>query len=277
MKEKLKTIVLVIIAILLVVGIIFVCKSIVSSKEEIKHPVATFEIKDYGKIEMELYPEYAPNTVTNFIALINSGFYSNKVVYGKDGLALYMARANETEETEEEAEDTESEDNSVPTVSMIDSSVEKGSDDDYEYEINGEFVANKFDKNVLRHEKGTVSLNRSDYSDYGLTEESYNSGNFRFSVMMEEASALNGVYCAFGKITNGFDILENIYNNATVKEKEQTEGEEESSGVDEFEPKPVITSASVETYGVDYGKPEVHKAFDIQSYLNDLYSQYLSY
>ena len=282
MKEKLKTIVLVIIAILLIIGIVFVGKSIVNSKEEVKHPVATFEIQDYGKVSMELYPEYAPNTVTNFIALINSGFYNDKVIYGKDGIALYMARANETSEDEEELdEDTTSNDNSVPTVSMIDDSVEEGSDEDYEYEINGEFIANNFQKNLLRHEKGVVSFNRSDYSDYGLTEESYNSGSFRFSVMMEDASSLNGLYCAFAKVTEGFDILENIYNNAAVKATEETEDAEESeedeSTVEEFDPKPVITSASVETYGVDYGKPEVHEAFDIQSYINDLYSQYLSY
>lgn len=99
--------------------------------------------------------------------------------------------------------------------------------------------------------------------------------------MMNEASNLNGVYCAFAKVTEGLDILEKIYNEAKIKVEETEEGEEhdhseEESVMKEFEVKPVITNASVEKYGVDYGKPETHKAFDIQSYLNELYSSYYS-
>ena len=262
MKEKIKFILLMIIAILLVLESGKIIYNFVNkSNEEIKYPVATFEIQDFGNIKIELYPQYAPNTVANFITLINSGFYNNKFIYGKDDICLYMAN-------------DKSEDVKYPKMSLIDDSIEPDSDEDYEYEINGEFVANKFDDNTLRHEKGIVSLNRSDYSSYGLTEEGYNSGCFRFSVMMQDAPGLNGIYAGFGKVIEGLDILENIYNNQTIVSNED---EENTSAMKEFEHMRVITNASVETYGEIYNKPVVHKKFDIQSYINSLYSQYLSY
>lgn len=118
-----------------------------------------------------------------------------------------------------------------------------------------------------------ISLNRSDYSSYGLTKEGYNSGSAQFSIMMQENSNLNGVYCAFGKVIEGLEILEKIYNEVQIAEIK--EGAEESS-IKEFASMPVITNASVEKYNVDYGKPEVHKKFDIQAYLSELYSQYYS-
>lgn len=261
MKEKLKMGIGILVVLVLIGLIGYVGYQAVRARmEKVVNPVASFEIQDYGTVKMELYPEYAPNTVANFIALINSGFYNNKVIHGKDDLCLYMARS-----AEEEAEG--------PKVSLLDSSIEAGSENDYEYEIKGEFVANHFEQNTLRHEKGVISLNRSDYSAYGLVEEGYNSGNYRFSVMMTEDTDLNGVYCAFGKVIEGFDILENIYQNVPVEAKE--EGEEESS-IENFENKPVLTSASVETFGVDYAKPEVHEAFDIQGYINELYGQYMT-
>lgn len=267
MKEKLK-IGIGIALIIILLGLIGwgVYSAVKANTEEVVHPVATFEIQDYGAVKLELYPEYAPNTVANFIALINSGFYQNKVIYGKDELCLYMAR--------DTAEDAKG-----PMLSLIDSEVQADSDDDYEYEINGEFIANQFEQNTLRHEKGVLSLNRSDYSAYGLTEESYNSGSYRFSVMMTENANLNGVYCAFGKVTEGIEVLEKIYNEAEIATKEETEEndhEEDENAIQEFANQAVITNASIETYGIDYGKPVVHEAFDIQSYINNLYSQYIS-
>lgn len=259
MKEKLKIIIGIIVVIAIVLGMgVIVYNNTRAKNEEAVHPVATFEIQDYGTVKIQLYPEYAPNTVANFVALIEAGYYNNKVIYAKDEICLYMAR--------DAAEDAEG-----PTISLLDSSVEAGSENDYEYEINGEFIANGFEQNTLRHEKGVLSLNRSDYSSYGLTEEGYNSGNAAFSVMMQDASELNGVYCAFGKVTEGFEILEKIYNEV------QTAEDEEESTMKEFVTMPVITSATVEKYGVDFAKPEVHEAFDFQAYLTDLYSKYYSY
>lgn len=269
MKEKLKLIIGIIVVIALLGGIVFVVYNGVERETQAQtNPVATFELQDQGTIKMELYPEYAPNTVANFIALIQAGYYNNKVLYGKDSICLYMGRDAENEEA-------------APKVSTIDSSIEADSDSDYEYEINGEFIANGFEKNTLRHEKGVISLNRYDYSAYGLTEESYNSGRAQFSIMMQEASTLNGVYCGFGRVIEGLDILENLYQNAEMAPKEaSTEGEEETEedegAIQQFATTPIITNATVETYGVDYGKPEVHEAFDIQDYISELYSSYYS-
>lgn len=265
MKEKIKLIFLIIIIIALFFGCgVVVYNYIRAQKEEVSHPVATFEIQDVGNVKIELYPEYAPNTVTNFIKLIQTGFYNNKVVYGKDDVCLYMARSAE-------------EDSEGPKLSLIDESVEADSDNDYEYEIDGEFIANNFEQNTLRHEKGVISLNRSDYSSYGLTDESYNSGSYRFSVLMADSSELNGVYCAFGKVIEGMDILENLYNTAEIAQDEsEEETAEEDPSIQAFATMPVITNATVETNGVDYGNPVVHEAFDVNSYLSDLYSKYYS-
>lgn len=264
MKEKIKFVALVIIAIVLIaITGVLIYNGVNSINSSPNRPVATFELQDYGTIKIELYPEYAPNTVSNFIALIEAGYYNNKVIYGKDDICLYMAR-----NAEDNAEG--------PTVSLIDSSIETGSEDDYEYEINGEFVANGFEQNTLRHEKGVISLNRSDYSTYGLTEKGYNSGSAQFSVLMQDSSELNGMYCAFGRVTEGLDILEKIYNELEVTASEDGEETEEGS-IKEFASMPVITNASVEKYSVDYGTPEVHEAFDLQSYITELYSRYYSY
>ena len=258
MKEKIKLMVFsgILIALIVLIGILLY-NGMKSVTDEMQNPVATFEMQDYGTIKMELYPEYAPNTVTNVIALIEAGYYNNKVIYGKDEMCLYMARNSE-------------EDTKGPSISLIDNSIEVDSDDDYFYEINGEFIANGFEQNTLRHEKGVLSLNRSDYSSYGLKEEGYNSGSAAFSVMMEDTADLNGVYCEFGKVIEGLDILEKIYHEVQMAEPE----EGSTSSIREFTTMPVITNATVEKYGVDYGKPETHEAFDIQSYMNDLYSQY---
>lgn len=263
MKEKIKFILLSIVAVAIIVLIGLVLANYVkASNYKIQNPVATFELKDYGNVKIELYPEYAPNTVSNFIALINSGYYNDKVVYGKDNGAIYMAR---------NAEDNVE----GPKVSLIDKDVAEDSEDNYEYEINGEFIANDFEQNTLRHEKGVISLNRSDYSAYNLKEEGYNSGSAQFSVIMENTSELNGMYCGFGKIVEGMEIIEKIYNEIEIAAPEEGE-ETDENDIKKFSNMPVISNASVETYGIDYGKPEVHKAFNLQNYLMQLYTSYYS-
>ncbi len=231
------------------------------------HPEVTFEVQDYGTIKMELYPEYAPNTVSNFIRLVEKGYYNNKVVYGKDDICLYVGRNSEGE-----AEN--------PKTSLIFDNVEENSDYDYEYSIPGEFIANGYKTNTLKHEKGVISLIRNDYTQYvsSLSKESYNSGNAQLGIMMsDDASNLNGSYASFAKITEGMDVLENIYNNAEISAKEETEGEEqaqEESGIETFASYPVITSATVDTHGVNYGDPKIEEAFDYESYMYNLMSSY---
>lgn len=258
MNKKLSLIIWLILCIVLIVITGYaIYTNVKANTEEIAHPEVTFEIENYGIIKMELYPEYAPNTVTNFIKLVQEGYYNGKVIYGKDGMCLYAGR---------DAEGTVKN----PTISLIDNSIESGSDEDYEYEISGEFIANGFEKNTLRHEKGIVSLIRSDYTQQigSLVDESYNSGSSQIGIMMENNRGLNGLYAAFGRIIEGLEILERIN---TELEVESNESEEEtSSEIEVFTQKPVIASASVQTYEIDYGVPIVNKSFDYNSYLYDL-------
>ena len=249
------------------------------------HPEVTFEIENYGTVKMELYPEYAPNTVTNFIKLVEKGYYNDKVIYGKDELCMYLGRDSEGEAVN-------------PKISLISDDVEADSDDDYEYSISGEFVSNGYNENTLRHEKGIVTLIRNDYTQYinSLYEQSYNSGNAQIGVIMsDDANALNGSYAAFGRITEGIEILEKIYNESEIakdetenadstdiaataeiapEDTETVEDSEEASEISKFKTFPVIKSATVDTHGVNYGMPKVDKAFDYSSYMYDLMSSY---
>lgn len=229
---------------------------VLAKTEQVVHPEVTFEIENYGNVKMELYPEYAPNTVTNIIKLVEKGYYNNKVVYGKDTMCLYVGRDSEGEYKN-------------PTMSQIRDDVNEGSDADFEYSIKGEFVANNFTKNTLKHEKGVVSLIRNNYGN-GLTEESYNSGCAQLGVMItDEAENLNGLYAAFGKVTEGFDILEKIYNESEIAVEENAEGTSESSseGIQKFATYPVIKSANVDTHGIDFGIPETQEVFDYNNYM----------
>jgi peptidyl-prolyl cis-trans isomerase B (cyclophilin B) len=245
----------------------YVYNTVLKVNDNVSHPEVTFEIENYGTVKMELYPEYAPNTVANFIKLVENGYYNDKVVYGKDEMCMYLGR--------------DSEGNAVnPTVSLISNDVEEDSDEDYEYTISGEFVSNGYNQNTLRHEKGIVTLIRNDYTQYvsSLYEQSYNSGNAQIGIIMsDDASVLNGSYAAFGKITEGLDIIEKIYNEAEIATEEtddETSDEESSGGISKFQTAPVITSATVDTHGVDYGMPEVEEAFDYSSYMYNLMTSY---
>ena len=112
---------------------------------------------------------------------------------------------------------------------------------------------------------------RADYTQYfsGLTTQSYNSGCSQFFIMTKANTNLNGYYTAFGKVTEGLDVVHQI-ENVEVKVadgQENTEGAEVSTPVNP----PKVTSIRVETYGVDYGMPETLTPFDYTSWL---YKQY---
>ena len=136
-------------------------------------PVATIEFKDFGSVDIELYPHIAPNTVDNFISLANSGFY--------DGLTFHR---------------------------IIKDFMIQGGDPDGTgmggpgYSIKGEFTDNKF-KNDLAHTEGVVSMARS---------QSNNSAGSQFFIVTKEAPHLDGQYASFGKVINGMDIIHNIEN-----------------------------------------------------------------
>ena len=152
-----------------------------NNEEDIeKNPLVTMEIEDYGTIKIELYPEYAPNTVANFVNLIESGFY--------DGLTFHR---------------------------LVPGFVLQGGDPDGDgtggpgYTIDGEFKANGYTKNTLGHDKGVISMARS--MDYDST------GSQFFIVLDDSAkSSLDGMYAGFGRVTEGMEILEEIEANEEI-------------------------------------------------------------
>ena len=152
-----------------------------SNDEEITaNPIVTMEIEDYGTIKIELYPEYAPNTVANFVNLIESGFY--------DGLTFHR---------------------------LVPGFVLQGGDPDGDgtggpgYTIDGEFKANGYTKNTLGHDKGVISMARS---------MDYDSAGSQFFIVLDDSakSSLDGMYAGFGRVTEGMEILEEIEDNEKI-------------------------------------------------------------
>ena len=262
MKKNFKNIILLILSVLiLALCVLLVIQAIRAKTEEIKNPIVTLEVENYGNIKIELYPEYAPNTVKNIIKLAENGYYDGKVFYGKDDISVYVGRNSEGNID-------------YPKLSTIEPGV--ASEDDYEYEINGEFVANNFEANTLKHEKGVVSLVRADYTQITsqLLNESYNSGCSQFTILTKGERSLNGMYAAFGRVIEGMEIVEKIYElegNSKIESEDSTEG---SAGIKAFIQYPLITKVTVDTFGVNYGFPEVHESFDYNAYMQDLLTQY---
>ena len=136
---------------------------------EEKNPIATMEIEGFGTIKIELYPDMAPNTVTNFIRLANRGFY--------DGLTFHRV----VPDFMIQGGDKNGDGTGTPKLSDIEDNVTE----DKEYCIPGEFIANGHTKNTLKHEKGVISMARSDYSqtDSSLLDEGYNSAGSQFFII----------------------------------------------------------------------------------------------
>lgn len=220
---------------------------------EVKRPIATMEVENFGTIKMELYPEYAPETVANFIALANNGFY--------DGLTFHRI----VKDFMIQGGDKNGDGTGSATIDDL-----KKNGDTTTYTIKGECIANGVD-NKLKFEEGILAMARADYTSYSssLDEESYNSGNSQFFIMTKENTYLNGQYAAFGKVIEGMDIVHKI-EEVEVKaadDAEETGNTEVSTPVNP----PKITSIKVETNGVDYGMPETLTPFDYTSWL---YKQY---
>ncbi len=237
-----------IIAIILVIALIgWLCYGYYEKfTKDVKNPIATMEVEGYGTVKIELYPELAPNTVANFIRLANRGFY--------DGLTFHRT----IPDFMIQGGDKKGNGSGTPSLSDIIDNVTE----DKEYAIKGEFVANGYTKNTLRHEEGVISMARGDYSAYGYAEEGYNSAGSQFFITTKNTSSLNGLYAAFGKVIEGMDIVHKIENVEVVTR--------ESSQNDADKPvnPPVITSMRVETDGVDYGIPETVEPFNLSSLFN---------
>ena len=211
------------------------------------------EVENFGTIKMELYPDQAPEAVSNFIKLANNGFYDGTQFHRivKD----FMIQAG-----------TKNGDGTTDaTIGDL-----KGTESTDKYSIKGEFLANNVN-NTIKFEEGILAMARADYTQYSssLRSQSYNSGCSQFFIMTKENINLNGYYAAFGKVTEGLDIIHKIENvEVRVAEgQENTEGAEVSTPVNP----PKITSIRVETYGVDYGMPKTLTPFD---YMSWLYKQY---
>ena len=168
------------------------------------NPVVTITMDNGDVIKAELYPEIAPNTVNNFISLVKKGFY--------DGLIFHR----------------------VINGFMIQGGCPDGTGMGCPgYSIKGEFAQNGV-KNELRHTEGVLSMARAMHPD---------SAGSQFFIMHKDAPHLDGAYAAFGKITEGMDVVNRI-------------AEEDTDYSDRPLDEQKIKSMTVDTFGVDYPEPE---------------------
>ena len=260
-KEITKSVILIISILISLVLIATLCVGYYKKATyEVKNPIATLEIKDYGTIKIELYPNQAENTVKNFITLANNGFY--------DGLTFHRI----IKDFMIQGGDPNGDGSGSPTLNYIDSSIEKDSEADKQYNIDGEFMENGYEQNTLKLEKGVIAMARNDYSSYArysssLVEKGYNTQGSQFFIMTTDDNiSLTGYYSGFGKVIEGFDVLEKV---ASVKVKK---ADKESTEASTPEKAPVIELIRVDTFDTEYGKPETHEPFDINSYFSSMYS-----
>lgn len=253
MKKFLK-ILLIVLIIVAVVGISFLGYGYYKKlTKKVQNPVATIEVEEFGTIKVELYPDIAPNTVTNFIALANRGFY--------DGLTFHRT----IPEFMIQGGDKNGDGSGTPTLSDL---KDDGSSTT-NYAIEGEFIANGYNKNTLKLKKGVIAMARSDYSSLStsLTTQGYNSAGSQFFIMNADNDNLNGLYAGFGEVIEGLDIVDKIANVEVV-----TRDEKASEGVNKPVNPPVIKSIRVETYGIDYGTPKTVEPFNYYNWLMKQYS-----
>ena len=148
---------------------------------------AQIDVKDYGTITAELYADTAPITVTNFVSLVNQGFY--------DGLTFHR----------------------IISGFMIQGGDPLGNGTGgSENKIKGEFSANGVD-NPLKHTRGVLSMARSN---------AYNSASSQFFIMHADATHLDGQYATFGKVLSGMEVVDAICQNTPVTDSNGTVAKE---------------------------------------------------
>lgn len=168
------------------------------------NPIITITMQDGSVMKGELYPEIAPNTVNNFISLVKKGYYN--------GLIFHRV---------------------IPGF-MIQGGCPDGTGmGGPGYSIKGEFTQNGF-KNDLKHTKGVLSMART---------MAPNSAGSQFFIMHQTSPHLDGAYAAFGKITEGLDVIDAIAGVRTDFRDRPLEDQ-------------VIKSMEIDTLGVDYPEPE---------------------
>lgn len=182
-------------------------------KKEYDNPIVTMNIKDYGTIKIELYPKYAPNTVANFVNLVEEGFYNGNTFHR-----------------------------------LVPGFVLQGGDPDGNgtggpgYSIKGEFRENGYTKNTLKHKAGIISMARRTSPD--------SAGSQFFIVLADTqmiSASLDNKYAAFGKVIEGMDVIKNIEDSAEVKDSQTGKLKEnitiESATVDTFGKEYKVTKA----------------------------------
>ena len=169
------------------------------------NPIVTIEMESGAVMSGELYPEIAPNTVNNFIALANSGFY--------DGVVFHRV---------------------IPGFMIQGGDPDGNGTGGPGYEIKGEFSANGF-KNDLKHTLGVLSMARTMIPD---------SAGSQFFIMHMDAPHLDKQYAAFGKVTEGMDVVDAIARTPRSMFNDKPTHEQK------------MKTVTVETFGVEYPEPE---------------------
>ena len=168
-----------------------------------QNPIVTFETTR-GTIKAELYPEIAPNTVNNFISLIQKGFYDGTIFHRV--IPGFMIQGGDPEGTGMGGPG---------------------------YCIKGEFKSNGF-QNDLKHTEGVLSMARTMIPD---------SAGSQFFIMHKTSPHLDGAYAAFGKVTEGMDVVNKIAETATDYSDRPLEEQK-------------MKKVTVETFGEAYPEPE---------------------
>lgn len=136
------------------------------------HSKVKFEMEDGTTFTVELYPEYAPKTVENFLQLVNSGFYN--------GLTFHRV---------------------VPGFVVQGGCPEGTGMGGSGKNVEGEFASNGYEGNTLSHKKGVISMARANDP---------NSASSQFFICVDDASFLDGNYAAFGEVIEGYENVEKI-------------------------------------------------------------------
>jgi peptidyl-prolyl cis-trans isomerase B (cyclophilin B) len=137
-----------------------------------KHPKIKITVRDFGEMTAELYPEKAPKTVENFLGLIESGFFSGVIFHRV--ISGFMIQGGGYDESFA--------DKDAPS-------------------IKGEFAANGFPQNDLKHTRGVLSMART---------QDPNSASSQFFIMHQNAPYLDRQYAGFGMVTDGIEVVDKI-------------------------------------------------------------------
>ncbi|USB33996.1 peptidylprolyl isomerase [Paenibacillus sp. YPG26] len=143
------------------------------ANKDSKNPVVTIEMDSGKTIKVELYPKVAPNTVNNFISLVNKGFYDGTIFHRV--IPGFMIQGGDPEGTGAGGPG---------------------------YDIKGEFTQNNF-QNDLKHTRGVISMARTKMPD---------TAGSQFFIMAADYPSLDGLYASFGKVTEGLEVVDEIVN-----------------------------------------------------------------